>query len=373
MSSRVPKLIVLLIIVTATVGLIACSGKEATTSCVPTSCEPNELAPTAAVVENPIFPGADWETSSPEAEGMSAAPLDNVDAYCVEHKCGAVVIVRHGKIVWERYWNGWTQASTDNSWSMAKSVTSALVGIAINEGKIKGVDESASDFIPQWRNDTRNEITIGDLLSMESGLNWTMTYTPPVGDTIKMLQSNDQVAYALNRQTYREPGTDWYYADGDTEAFSRILNVATGMSVSEYAQQKLFGPIGMQKPNWLTDNAGQEMTYCCIMSTARDFARFGYLYLRNGKWGDKQVVPADWVKTSTEPSQIENTGYGYYWWLLDLPNAPKDLFAAIGFATKRIYVIPSLDIVAVRLGEGDDLNWNDNAFLKPIVDAATGQ
>ena len=94
------------------------------------------------------------------------------------------------------------------------------------------------------------------------------------------------MAYAINRQIYREPGTDWYYADGDAETFSRIIKAATGMPVSEYAQEKLFGPIGMQVANWLTDNAGQEMTYCCIISTARDFARFGYLYLRNGKWGD---------------------------------------------------------------------------------------
>ena len=143
MSSRVARLIVLLVAATATLGLIACSDKEATTSCAPASCEPNESAPTPAAVENPVFPGADWETSTPAAEGMDAAPLDNVDAYCVEHGCGAVVVLRHGQIVWERYWDGWTAASTDNSWSMAKSVTSALVGIAINEGKIKGVDESA--------------------------------------------------------------------------------------------------------------------------------------------------------------------------------------------------------------------------------------
>jgi CubicO group peptidase (beta-lactamase class C family) len=85
------------------------------------------------------------------------------------------------------------------------------------------------------------------------------------------------------------------------------------------------------------------------------------------------VVPENWVKTSTQPSQIENMNYGYYWWLLDFPDVPKDAFMALGFATKRTYVIPSLDIVAVRLGEGDDLGWNDNTFLKPIVDAATGK
>jgi CubicO group peptidase (beta-lactamase class C family) len=363
----------LLFISITCVALAACGGKEAQTSCVPFTCAPDESLPTAPAVSNAVFPGADWETSSPEAEGMEAAPLENIDPYCVEHGCRAVVVVRHGRIVWERYWGGWNEASTDNSWSMAKSVTSALVGIAIDEGKINGLDESAVDFIPEWRGSNREKITVGYLLSMTSGLAWAMLYDPPAGDTIKMLQKDDELAYALNRQLYREPGTDWYYSDGDAMSFSRIIEAATGMKVGEYAQEKLFGPIGMQKADWLTDNRGQAMTYCCIFSTARDFARFGYLFLRNGKWGDKQVVPSDWVKTSTQPSQIENLNYGYYWWLFDLPDVPKDMYAAIGFATKRIYVIPGLDIVAVRLGQGDDLSWNDNTFLKPIVDAVTGK
>jgi CubicO group peptidase (beta-lactamase class C family) len=368
-----PKLIALLWVAPALIALVACSGKEAQTSCVPSSCATSESMPTPAAISDPVFPGADWETSSPEAEGMEAAPLENIDPYCVEHGCRAVVVVRHGRIVWERYWGGWNEASTDNSWSMAKSVTSALVGIAIDEGKIEGLDESAADFIPEWRGTSREKITVGYLLSMTSGLSWAMLYDPLVGDTIKMLQKDDELAYALDRQLYREPGTDWYYSDGDAMSFSRIIEAATGMTVGEYAREKLFGPIGMQKANWLTDNRGHALTYCCIFSTARDFARFGYLFLRNGKWGDQQVVPENWVATSTQPSQIENMNYGYYWWLLDFPDVPKDAFMALGFATKRTYVIPSLDIVAVRLGEGDDLAWNDNTFLKPIVDAATGK
>jgi CubicO group peptidase (beta-lactamase class C family) len=345
--------------------VFACSGGN-------TPCAVPTAEPSATAVENPVYPGTDWETSSPEAEGMDAARLENVDAYCVEHGCRAVVVLRHGRIVWERYWGGWNAVSKDNSWSMAKSVTSALVGIAIEEGKIKGLDQPAADFIPEWRGSAREKITVGQLLSMTSGLTWTMVYDPPSGDTAKMIASADQVAYALNRQVYREPGTDWYYSDGDAETFSRIIKAATGMEVGQYAQEKLFGPIGMKNADWMTDQHGQAMTYCCIMDTARDFARFGYLFLRNGKWGDQQVVPQDWVKTSTQPSQIENMNYGYYWWLFDLPDVPKDMFAAMGFATKRLYIVPSLDVVAVRLGEGDDLTWDDNAFLKPVVDAVAG-
>ena len=202
-----PTLLALLLATGTALAVTACgSDKEAAISCLPSDCATTDSAPTPAVVANPIYPGADWEISSPEAEGMSAAPLENIDPYCVEHGCRAVVVIRHGKIVWERYWGGWTEASTDNSWSMAKSVTSALVGIAIHDGKIKGLDEKATDFVPEWLGSQREKITIGNLLSMESGLTWTMTYNPPSGDTARMIGSDDQVAYALNRQVYREPG-----------------------------------------------------------------------------------------------------------------------------------------------------------------------
>ncbi len=362
---RYPRLIALFAVTLSAAALLACSSDKV--------CVNPTAGPTAspAPIANPVYPGADWDTSSPEAEGMDAAPLDAIDPYCVDHGCRAVVVIRHGKIVWEKYWDGWNAGSTDNSWSMAKSVVSALVGIAIDEGKITGLDQPAADFIPEWKGSPREAITVGHLLSMTSGLKWGMVYFPTTGDSANMMASQDQLAYALSRDIYRQPGIDWYYSDGDAETFSRIIQAATGMPVDEYARQKLFGPIGITNAGWLKDGAGNPMTWCCIMDTARDFARFGYLFLRDGRWEDRQVVPADWVKTSTSPSQTENLNYGYYWWLTDFPDAPNDAFMAMGMATKRLYVIPSLDVVAVRLGEGDDWTWNDNAFLKPIVEAVS--
>jgi CubicO group peptidase (beta-lactamase class C family) len=330
------------------------------------STAPSEEQP-AQQAQAVVWPGDDWEVSTPEAEGMDATRLDDVASYCEAHNCGAVVVTRHGRIVWERYWGGWDENSTDNSWSMAKSMTDALVGIAISEGKIKGVDESAADFIPEWRGTRKEEITLRDLLSMDSGLLWNEDYFE-VSDVITMLNSDDQTAYAISRPRLHDPGDDWYYSSGDPQLFSAVIKAATGMEAGQYAQEKLFGPIGMKGALWDTDKTGHTMTWCCVHTTARNFARFGYLFLRDGRWNDQQVVPEDWVKESVEPSQWENPGYGYYWWLLHFPDVPKDMFFADGFQTKRIYVIPSLDIVAVRIGEGDDA-WDDNAFLKPIVEA----
>jgi CubicO group peptidase (beta-lactamase class C family) len=137
---------------------------------------------------------------------MDAASLEDIDAYCVEHNCRAVVVVRHGRIVWERYWGGWDETSTDNSWSMAKSVTSALVGIAIDEGEIEGLDQSAADFIPEWRGSNRENVTIRHLLSMSTGLEWAMLYDPPSGDTATMLGQEDE-RFTRSIATSTEPGS----------------------------------------------------------------------------------------------------------------------------------------------------------------------
>ena len=340
--------------------LVSCTGESETSAPVATQPTPQAQAP--------VWPGDEWEVSTPEGEDMDAAPLEDVASYCDDHKCGAVVVTRHGRIVWERYWPGWDETSTDNSWSMAKSMTDALVGIAIAEGKIKSIDESVADFIPEWRGTDKEEITLRNLLSMNSGLLWDEDYSK-VSDVIRMITSDDQTAYAISRPRFHNPGGDWYYSSGDTQLFSAIIRAATGMEAGQYAQEKLFGPIGMKGALWDTDKAGHTVTYCCVYTTARNFARFGYLFLRDGRWNDKQVVPADWVEESIKPLQWENQSYGYYWWLLHFPDVPQDMYMANGFQTKRIYIIPSLDIVAVRIGGGDDQDWDDDAFLKPIVEA----
>ncbi len=355
------------IVVAVALALVACGG-GAQGHGAPVGPTAVSATPTL-VAEEAVWPTVDWEVSSPEAEGMDSASLEGVAEYCAGHGCGAVVITRHGRIVWERYWGGWDRSSTDIGWSIAKGVTSALVGIAIAEGRIESVDESAADFIEEWRGTEKEEITLRDLLSMTSGLEWTEEYDK-MSDVIAMLTSDDQTAYVLERPLAREPGTRWYYSSGDAQLFSLILRQATGVEAKDYAQDRIFDVLGMTAMTWPTDNAGHTLTYCCVTTTAREFAKFGYLFLRGGRWENQQVVPEEWVRESTQPSQELFPGYGFYWWLPDFADTPPDTYAAEGFQTKRIYVIPSLDIVAVRLGEGDD-TWDGNAFLKPVVEAVT--
>jgi CubicO group peptidase (beta-lactamase class C family) len=320
--------------------------------------------------EGIAWPTTDWESTTPAMQGMDSTALEGVADYCEGHGCRAVVVTRHGRLVWERYWEGWTKNSTDIGWSVTKSVTSALVGIAVAEGYIDDIDQSAADFIDEWQGTDEAQITLRNLLSMTSGLQWDETYSGE-SDVVKMFTAEDQLAYVLEHTLAYEPGTNWHYSSGDAELFSRILRVATGIEAKDYAQEKIFDVLGMPTTIWPTDAVGHTETYCCVTTTAREFAKFGYLYLRGGRWQDEQVVPGEWVWESTRPSQSLFPGYGLFWWLPDLADAPADTYEAVGLFQKRIYVIPSLDIVAVRLGATDS-TWNDNDFLQPIVGAATG-
>jgi len=316
-----------------------------------------------------------------------------------------VVVVHEGEIVAEWYAEGADAESWGASWSMAKSFTSALVGIAIDDGLIAGVDEPMSTWYPDWVGTDRESITLRDVLQMSSGLDWDEDYDPSAvaeSEIIQMvLGEQDELAYAASRPAENEPGTTWNYSSGDAMLLSGVLEQATGMSVAEYAEQELFGPLGIDQVEWWQDARGHTLTYCCLDTTSRGFARFGLLYEQDGKWGDEQVVPASWVEDSLEPAQDSDGIYGYQWWLYEPDGVPADMFAAQGHDGQFIYVIPSLDLVVVRNGtyvkdpgepvadptlfehypsdglvEGKGTSppdeWDEGAFLRPIVESLGG-
>ena len=193
------------------------------------------------------------------------------------------------------------------------------------------------------------------VLQMSSGLDWVEDYeagSPEQSDIIQqVVAETDQLAYAAGQPALHEPGTVFNYSSGDTMLLSGVLEQATGMSVAEYAEQELFGPLGIDQAEWWSDAEGNTLTYCCLDTTSRDFARFGQLYLNGGLWGDEQVVSADWVADSVEPAPTYD-GYGYHWWLAASRHEvlPDDLYSANGHDGQYTYVIPSLDLVVVRNG-----------------------
>ncbi len=294
----------------------------------------------AAPAAEPV-PGPTWTVSSPEASGMDPTILDRARAYAFAEgrNTQGVVVVRHGQIAKEWYAPGKNADSYGASWSMAKSITSSLIGIAIDEGLIPSIDEPMTTYYPEWIGTPKEAITLRHVLHMESGLKWSESYDPAslgASDVIQMGLSADELTYAKDRPFEVAPGTRWNYSSGGP--------------VMDYAQAKLFGPIGMDPVDWWVDAEGNTLTYCCVDTSSRNFARFGQLFLHNGMWGDTQVVPADWVTESRTGTDLSDGIYGLQWWIATLDGVEGDILLAQGFDGQWIYIVPSLDLVVVRNG-----------------------
>ncbi len=324
------------------------------------SPEPQDMAP---------WPTGDWTESSPAAQGMSASVLRSAFEYAFAHGARSVVVIRNGYLVGEHYGGSWGPSTRQQAFSVSKSFTSALMGMLIDDGVIGGVDELVADFVPEWDDPSHGAVTMGHLLSMDSGLQYNLLTDP------LLFVSRNQNAYAVGLPMEHDPGTKWVYHNAACQVPSEIILNATGMQAAHFAAARLGRVIGMWNTTWDTDRAGNTLTYMGIISSSRELAKFGYLFLRGGIWDGRQIISADYVRRATTPSQDLNPFYGYLWWLntggLALPDVPDDAYAALGFEEKRIYVVPSLDLVAVRLGD-PSLSWDDNAFLGRVCAAVSG-
>src|SRR5690606_35971257 len=274
-----------------------------------------------------------------------------------------------GVLVGEWYWNGY-DAETDqpNVFSVTKSVSSALIGIAEAQGLL-GLNDSAADYIEEWAGGESDAVTIRNLISNDSGREWSFT-----ADYLTMTGAADQTQFAIDLGQQRPIGSWWEYNNSAIQTLERVLEVATGQDLEEFAQANLFGPIGM-RVTMGRDNAGNPQTYQGLSASCRDLARFGYLYLREGEWaGGQQIVSSAWVHVSTIPSTALNSAYGFMWWLnVDghwvLPSAPlreegdgklfagapEDMFAAVGGLGQVVVVDPGSGYVFVRLGDAPDV------------------
>lgn len=308
------------------------------------------------------FPAARWLTA-PLPAGVDRARFDS----CVDTLFGspgthgetlALAVIRGGRLVFERYGPGHGPDSTLISWSMAKSVTHALVGIATGDGLL---DTGLDDLFPEWSGDPRSAITLQHLLNMSSGLAWNEDYVDGgVSDVIKMLageNDGDHASYAASRPLVHEPGTHFTYSSGTTNLVARVLARALGdlppsnARTLEYMRDRLFGPLGMTSAAPKFDKAGTFVGSSYLYATAHDFARFGWLYLNDGVWDGTRVLPRGWVEhgrtyVATDPEN--NTGYGAHWWL---PPALPGTMAAFGYEGQFTFVVPDRDLVVVRLGK----------------------
>ena len=269
----------------------------------------------------------------------------------------AYLVIQNDKIVFEKYWEGYSPDSYSNSFSMAKSIVSLLIGAAIDEGKINSVDDPAYKYLPFLKEGKGKDLTIRDLLTMSSGSNWDESYKSPNSLTTQAYYGDDLMELAQKLRIVDEPGKIFSYKSGDTQILSMIIKAATGKTLSDYASEKLWEPMGAEhNALWSLDKKnGVEKAYCCFNSNARDFARFGQLALNHGRFKGKQVISEKYIKDAITPAKHlldENNKpvdfYGYQWWIMNIGN--KQYPYMRGILGQYVFVVPEKNAVIVRLG-----------------------
>lgn len=301
-----------------------------------------------------------------------------------------LMVVHRGAITHEAYRLGADPSSPFTSWSVAKSVVSALIGIAVEEGHITSIRDPIGSHVPALADSAYGDVPIEDALTMSSGVGFDEDYDNPLSDVnmvfIRAIALRVPVEQTLARlKRVRPTGTFNDYVSADTMALALVLESATGMSMADYLAARLWGPMGAEAPAyWSTDLQGREFGLCCLNATLRDWARFGRLYLEGGQREGRQIVPATWVAASVNPSAPhlqpgENPasswtfGYGYQWWI---PDDPQGDFVAIGAWGQYVYIDPVREVVIVKTSADPNFNHHDHetvAVLRAIARAAAGR
>jgi CubicO group peptidase (beta-lactamase class C family) len=320
------------------------------------------VAPTLAQ-EDVYFPTAEWRTSTPEEQGMDSAALaEYIEKILKLTNLDSLMIVRNGYVVAEVYWHPFTKDLKHELQSVSKSVTSALVGIAIDQGFIQGIDQKVLDFFPEIEpknlDDNKRAMTIRDLLTETSGFNCDITQgTDP---QVEFLTEPHITQYILDWRMADAPGTTWRHCEINAYLLSAIISRTTGQEMLAFARQNLFAPLGITDVDWSPSTEGIALGIGGLRLNTQDMAKIGYLYLNNGRWGESQIVPADWVKESTQdyapqhPWGVASAGYGYLWYLSHVPS--DDFFDAVGSYFQHIHVVPDKNLVVANTGA-------DNTFL----------
>lgn len=305
----------------------------------------------AAPPERAYWPTETWRRHRPDRHGVDPGIGRTMDAILRDQwpDVTGLVVVRDGYIVLERYQGEYGRDDPLKIRSVTKSVTSALIGIAVDEGMLSGLDQTLGDLIPDRipaGADPRTAgITIEQLLTMTSGLAWDIST-----DYQRLIASDDWVGLTLSQPVVYEPGTFYAYNTGGSHVLSVILAEVTGQDTADYAQDVLFDPLGIERPTWQRSPQGEISGGFGLELTARDMAKFGYLYLNEGQWDGHVIVPVDFTRASTTyKSPGDSTGgaaYGYQWWVTNTPDG-RDAYFALGYGGQYIYVVPSLDLLVV--------------------------
>ena len=335
---------------------------------------------TPAELTEEYWPTEEWMTSSPEAQGMDSQELVRLLDYIHDSRVAirSLLVVRHGYLVLEAYAPPVGPDTPQPIYSCTKSLTSALVGIALEKGYLASIRQPLLDFFPDRpyaNSDPRKRsITLENLLTMTSGVDWWELVAFDSRNTLmQMERAADWVQFILDRPLSADPGARWNYNSGDAHLFSAIVQEKSGKTLADLATENLFTPLGITSVSWPADSQGVSFGYRGVYMTARDMARFGYLYAREGMWDGRRVLSAEWVKESTAKrvAAMFGQGYAYLWWV-----PPFGGHAANGFQGQRILVIPEQDLVVVITAAIEsqammtEPEYLMNRFILPAVKSA---
>ena len=307
---------------------------------------------------------AKWNTAQPSATPRAlpaGQPLPmgvDVDAYMKEHHMAAVLIMQGGKLRLERYGLDFDGDGRWTSFSVAKSFTSTLVGAALKDGLIKSMDDKVSDYLPDMKGSAYDDVSLRQLLTMTSGVQWNEDYGDPQSDVARFNNHQPEpgvdalISYMRRLPRAAPAGARWNYSTGETNLIGLVLNAAIQKPLTQYLQEKIWQPAGMeQQATWLLSKTGKEISGCCVQASVRDYARLGQFILEGAQVGGQGILPDGWLHEATHKQAdigAPGRGYGYQWWTYD-----SGSFAARGIFGQGIFIDPARQLVIVSNG-----NWN---------------
>ncbi|TBX71170.1 class C beta-lactamase-related serine hydrolase [Flavobacterium silvisoli] len=337
--------------------------------------KPYEVPNRTAAKSNLPFPYGDEEPKDTILANIDYTRLHSaIDAVfdpkgTKDKRTRSVIVIYKDRIIAEKYADGFNKNSLILGWSMTKSLTATYFGILQKQGKI---DIMKPAPVPEWQKDSRRNITINDLLHMNSGLEWEEDYTK-ISDVTKMLfQAKDMTECQAQKKAVFKPNTHWNYSSGTTNLLSGILRkqFKTHQEYLDFWYSSLLDKIGMHSALIETDMKGNFVGSSYGWATTRDWAKFGLLYLHQGNWNGEQLFDKSWAKYVATPTRGSDGKYGAHFWLNaggKYPDVPRDLYHCSGYQGQMVFIIPSEDLVVVRMGLNENLNYN--LFLSEIIES----
>ena len=292
----------------------------------------------------------------------SVTQSENLKKLNEETKTKSFLVIKNDSIVFEKYFDDHKSTSLSNSFSVAKSIVTSMMFKAIMEGKIKGLDQPLSDYFEEYKEGLASELTVGDLASMSSGMRWSEKYYSVINITSESYFTDDIRSVVIRQDIIDKPGQNFRYSSGDTQLLGMVIEKATGTTLTNYLSEKFWQPMGAENSAlWQIDSAksGMEKAYCCIASTARDFARFGKLFINKGKWNDEMILDPSYIDLSINPVFEDSPYYGYGWWLYNYEG--KKVFTMNGHLGQFVISFPDENIIIVRQGDYNNKGNGDGS------------